>query len=188
MARSGRVLRFLCLVVLAVGLFGCDHATKIAAKATLESGGPIPIAPSVLHGAVELRYAANDDVAFSIFHRLGHPPSAMLLVVLSGLASIGILVMAVARARLRRRVEADGRPSEPPSAEERATQAGLALVIGGALGNVVDRLFRGYVVDFIHVKGWPIFNVADIAVVVGVALMVLARLYRHRRGPHRSGA
>jgi signal peptidase II len=181
MARSGRVLRFLCLVFLAVGLFGCDHATKIAAKATLEGAGPIPIAPSLLRGAVELRYAANDDVAFSVFHRFGHPPSAALLVALSALAFVGIVVMAFLRSRVRRRLAGgDGRPSEPPSTEERVTQAGLALVIGGAFGNVVDRLLRGYVVDFIHVKGWPIFNVADIAVVVGVGLMLLARVYRRR--------
>jgi signal peptidase II len=54
-------------------------------------------------------------------------------------------------------------------------------VLGGALGNMVDRIVRGYVVDFIHVKGWPIFNVADIAVVVGVGLMLLSRVRRRPR-------
>lgn len=47
----------------------------------------------------------------------------------------------------------------------------LGLQLGGALGNLLDRLTRGYVVDFIYFKFWPVFNVADSCVVVGVALM-----------------
>lgn len=178
MARSVRLLRLLCLTVLAVGLFGCDHATKIAAKATLEGASPVPIAPSVLHGAVELRYAANDDIAFSVFHRLGHPPSAPVLLTVALIAIVGIVAMAFAASRIRRE------QGEAMAQEDRVAQIGLALIASGALGNVVDRAFRGYVVDFIHVKGWPIFNVADIAVCVGVGLMVLARFLRRRQ--HRS--
>jgi signal peptidase II len=58
--------------------------------------------------------------------------------------------------------------------------AGLALVMGGAVGNLVDRALRGHVVDFIHVSGWPVFNVADVAIVAGGLLVVLAR--GHSRG------
>jgi Signal peptidase (SPase) II len=46
----------------------------------------------------------------------------------------------------------------------------------GALGNYLDRVFRGYVVDFIHVPHWPVFNVADIAVSVGIGLLVSTHL------------
>ena len=49
---------------------------------------------------------------------------------------------------------------------------GLALILGGALGNLVDRIARGYVVDFIHVKGWPIFNVADMCI-TAAAIMIM---------------
>src|SRR4051794_32554990 len=73
-------LRCFLVALLALGLVGCDHATKIAAKATLEGASAIPIAPDVLRGAVELRYAANDDIAFSAFHRLGVPHPAALLI------------------------------------------------------------------------------------------------------------
>jgi signal peptidase II len=62
----------------------------------------------------------------------------------------------------------------------------LALILGGALGNLVDRIRIGEVVDFLHlsVKGvsWPIFNVADIGVSVGVGLLAL-HLFRHDRSP-----
>jgi signal peptidase II len=50
---------------------------------------------------------------------------------------------------------------------------GIALVLGGALGNLYDRLFLGYVVDFLELPYWPVFNVADSAVVVGVGLLCI---------------
>jgi signal peptidase II len=52
----------------------------------------------------------------------------------------------------------------------------LGLQLGGALGNVVDRVRQGYVVDFLNVKYWPVFNVADSSIVVGVALLALVML------------
>jgi len=61
----------------------------------------------------------------------------------------------------------------------------LALILGGAVGNVVDRLLHGYVVDFIqvHWRGWyfPSFNVADSAITVGAGLLILDELLRVRR-------
>jgi signal peptidase II len=61
----------------------------------------------------------------------------------------------------------------------------LALILGGALGNVIDRLLHGYVVDFIqvHHRGWyfPSFNIADSAITVGAALLILDELLRVRR-------
>lgn len=48
---------------------------------------------------------------------------------------------------------------------------GMTLALSGALGNLIDRVFRGYVVDFIDVKVWPVFNIADVAVTLGVILV-----------------
>ena len=58
-------------------------------------------------------------------------------------------------------------------------QCVLGLVLGGAIGNGVDRLRQGYVVDFIDLHRWPIFNVADMAIVIGIALAVLTFRTRH---------
>ena len=62
-------------------------------------------------------------------------------------------------------------------AQERLQAAGLALILGGALGNVIDRIVLGYVVDFLdfHWLGyhWPAFNVADMGIVCGVALLLI---------------
>ncbi len=59
----------------------------------------------------------------------------------------------------------------------------LGLMMGGAIGNAVDRVFRGYVVDFLHLHGWPIFNVADSVVVLGVALWVAVLWWEDRQLP-----
>jgi signal peptidase II len=52
----------------------------------------------------------------------------------------------------------------------------LGLQLGGALGNVIDRVHRGYVIDFMHLEHWPIFNVADSCIVLGVVLLALEML------------
>ena len=57
----------------------------------------------------------------------------------------------------------------------------LGLQLGGALGNVVDRVRLGYVVDFLHVEYWPVFNVADSCIVIGVALLTLLMLIQEHQ-------
>jgi signal peptidase II len=75
------------------------------------------------------------------------------------------------------------------SPQRRMLCAGLALILGGALGNLVDRLRFGQVVDFLdfHAAGWhwPAFNVADSAITIGAALLILDGLRRHEK---RAGA
>ena len=178
--------RLALLILFTVGLFGCDYATKSAAKATLEGTDGIAVAPDVLRGAVELRYVENEDIAFSVLRRLGIPRSPELLATLAAVALAIIIGAAIVARRKAARTEVAGdagRAATETSADEPGlllSRAGLALIVSGALGNLVDRLVRGYVVDFIHVKGWPVFNVADIAVVVGVGLIGLAHLRRRR--------
>jgi signal peptidase II len=71
------------------------------------------------------------------------------------------------------------------SPERRVFSAGLALILGGAVGNVIDRLRFGYVVDFLdlHAAGWhwPAFNVADSAITLGAVLLILDGFRRHER-------
>ena len=71
----------------------------------------------------------------------------------------------------------------------RASTVAVGLVVGGAIGNLADRLFRGEawlrgsVIDFIDFRWWPIFNVADMGVTIGGALLLLAALFDSRRAP-----
>jgi signal peptidase II len=151
-------------VGLALLTWGCDHATKEAAT-TLAGGEAIKVMPGV-----ELRYVENTDVAFSLLSRLGVPRSPVMLATMSAIALAALALMLLwKRASF-------------------ATYAGIALVIGGGVGNLFDRITRKGVVDFIHVTGWPVFNVADIAVCVGVAIMALAHLFPRRRHPHHDAA
>lgn len=150
----------LAIVLLTLSLFGCDHATKAAAEASLSHGGAI----NVVTGILELRFTPNPDTAFSLLRTFGVARTPGLLVAASGLALVGVVAMWVAS---RKRAS-------------RAQHVGFALVLAGALGNVVDRAMRGYVVDFIHLTRWPVFNVADIAVVAGVALLGYCALSRRR--------
>ncbi|NDJ86428.1 MAG: signal peptidase II [Chloroflexi bacterium] len=60
-------------------------------------------------------------------------------------------------------------------------RAALGLMMGGAIGNAIDRILRGYVVDFLHLHGWPIFNLADSAIVIGVAAWVVVLWWQERQ-------
>lgn len=72
-----------------------------------------------------------------------------------------------------------------PATSCRALATGLALILGGAIGNVIDRIVQGYVVDFVFLYygdwSWPAFNVADSAITVGVALVIFDSLFLERK-------
>jgi signal peptidase II len=146
-------MRAFVLAVALLGVVGCDQATKRLAESALAEGGRV-----LLPGVVELQLHHNHGVAFNLERVVpegARPPLALLAPLLVTAA------VAVAWARRRRRAQ-------------RAEALAYAVVLGGALGNVVDRLGRGYVVDFIHVTHWPVFNVADVAVVAGALLLLVA--------------
>ncbi len=118
---------------------------------------------------LRIRYAENTGAAFGLFRTLPPPARGLLF----HLVSLGAVVLiTVYYLRLS---------STAP--EERLARIGLPLVLGGALGNYLDRLARGFVIDFIeahwHERAtWPSFNVADSCIVVGVGLLLLDGLLR----------
>ncbi len=147
------------MVAFSAGLLGCDHATKYAAQTALGAGRVITLVPSVL----ELRYARNDDMAFSALSHWEIPHKATLLMVVSLLVLAGALAMWV-----RHRVN-------HKNGTWNLGDVGFAFVLAGAFGNVLDRIVRGYVIDFIHLSHWPIFNVADACIVLGLIALGLFR-------------
>ena len=65
------------------------------------------------------------------------------------------------------------------------TSAGIGLIAGGAMGNLLDRARLGHVTDMLHLPNWPTFNVADIAIVIGVVVVLIAQLRQeHASHPH----
>lgn len=144
-----------------VFLVGCDHATKYLAKAELEHQP----SRALLGSFLDLRYVENTDVAFNMLRWIPAEVRAPLLLVF-GAVSLLLLFAVLLRWR-----------ATP------LTRASILLILAGALGNYADRLVRGYVVDFIHVPHWPVFNVADVCVSVGAALLAGATLRQsHRQG------
>ncbi len=142
------------LAVLFVGLAGlllaADRVTKAWAAASLPLGEPHPL----LGNAIRLTQVHNSGGAFGV---LAGRPELFIAV------SIAIAVAAaVAFAFLRGR-----RPF---------LQLALVFVFVGAVGNLIDRLSLGYVVDFFEIVGFPVFNVADSCVTVGAVLLVLYAL------------
>jgi signal peptidase II len=157
--------RWLFVLAPLAALVGCDHATKHAAKAQLERQPPHQLLGSVL----DLRYAENTDVAFNLLRFIPERVRAPLLLVFGGVATLVLLVIVLRRQH------------------SRAAQVAFLLIGAGALGNYLDRLLRGYVVDFIHVPRWPVFNVADIYVTAGALLLVaLGRKQRSSPGDQAS--
>jgi len=141
--------RFALILALTV-LVGCDHATKLAAKAELEGQPP----RSLIHGVLRLRYAENTDVAFNLIRAVPERVRAPMLVVAGAVAMVALLAFLLLR---RSRFG--------------FARVALLLMTAGALGNVLDRVVRGYVVDFVQVPHWPVFNVADIYVTAGALLL-----------------
>lgn len=161
MGDSRSILRSLGVFGLASGLFGCDVATKSAARATLAEG------PIALTSWADLRYTMNDDIGFSALRRLGIPRSSTALFVVE-VALAALLLVVVLRARRDAAAE-----RAAGSTRDLALLAGIGCIVSGAVGNAVERLTHGAVTDFIHVHGWPVFNVADIVIVVGFGLVAL---------------
>lgn len=145
--------RRLVLAMTALGLLvvAIDQLTKVWAESALTDRAPIPLIGEFL----QLRLIYNSGAAFSLASG-----QTWLLTVLV------VVVLAVA-VRISRKVGSRG------------WVAALGLLIGGAVGNLIDRLFRppsfaeGHVVDFIDYNGWFVGNVADIAIVAGAILMAL---------------
>jgi signal peptidase II len=140
------------LLASVAGLVGCDHATKALAQANLQHHAPVVLVP----GVIDLGYTENRDIAFSVFSHLRLAPPAWALGTVALLTMVAIFV-----AWMRR--------GQRPWLEH----AAFAMILAGAIGNALDRLVSGRVVDFIHIHFWPVFNIADVLIVAGVALLLL---------------
>lgn len=157
-----RAAWFLYVAALAAVLL--DQATKLLTEAQLALGDSIPLIP----GWFAITHVQNEGAAFSMFD--GQVP---ILAVISSVVTIGIIIY-------ERRLG-------PRSALQNVA---LACILGGAVGNLVDRVRVGRVVDMFDLQNgagrnlWPVFNVADIALVVGVGLFVIAA-FREGRAARR---
>ena len=125
-----------------------DQFVKSIIQQKMQEGLSIPVLPGIFH----ITYILNPGAAFGLFEE-----QQWLFILVAVLLVLGVAVL------FRQLLQ------QPP-----VMRFGAALLVGGALGNLMDRIRLGKVVDFLDFRIWPIFNVADIAICVGVGLILLA--------------
>lgn len=148
------------LILLIMAAATADQLTKAAALSLLSQGTAVPVLPSF-----NLTLGFNEGASFGMMGGVmaGKP---LLMAALTGALTVVFCVMAF-------------------RAHHPLERAGFALVVGGALGNIIDRLWQGAVTDFLDFYWrdwhWPTFNVADIAITLGAVLILAASLPLRRR-------
>ena len=136
------------LVIIASGLLIIDQITKFAVRSRMEIGETLP----VFRGVLDFTYVQNRGAAFSLFQN-----SQLITVILPVITMIaGVLFLL----HLRKK-------------KEKLAERGVLLIMSGGIGNLIDRTVMGFVTDMISVGSFPVFNVADICVTVGCAVLIL---------------
>ncbi|MGI5816906.1 MAG: signal peptidase II [Armatimonadota bacterium] len=143
----------IAVYLMAAAIVAADQAAKLAAVQWLRGAESIP-----LTSWLSLTWATNTGGAFGILDS-----STGLLVAVAALVVLALIVIA------------------PRLGGSRLLASAVATVLGGALGNLIDRVRVGYVIDYIDLHFWPVFNVADIAITVGAGLLIIATILGH---PH----
>lgn len=143
--------------MIALSVIGLDQLSKYLIRANMEMGQSIP-----REGPVGLHYTTNTGGAFGLF--------ANQAFLLSMAAVIGIAVIVLYLRYL------------PPRST--LLKVGLGLDLGGAMGNLIDRFRLGEVTDFVKLGAWPVFNLADTAIVVGTFLIAFYLLFAARKSKH----
>lgn len=155
---ENRMIEVLESSVLAVSSFVvlADQAVKLGIARTMRLGESIPVLPGIFH----ITYIENPGAAFGMFAN-----QRWVFIV------AGILVVLAAGVMYRRIAETG-----------RMVRWGAALLLGGAVGNLIDRVRLGCVIDFFDFRVWPVFNIADIGICVGVACLIYALMSDGEKG------
>jgi signal peptidase II len=153
-------------VWLPLAIVTVDQATKALVRASV----PLHESVTVIPGFMDITHVLNSGAAFGILNAADFPFKSVLIAVIATAALIGV-----------------GMYAASISHHQLTARIGLALIIGGAAGNLLDRVIAGSVVDFVDVYWqthhfWA-FNVADSAISVGVAVMILDMLGAGTRSP-----
>ena len=153
------------LLLISALVVAADRLTKIWVAHHVEMGGSILLIPRVLG----ISHWTNDGAAFSMFADSSSPHKVRMALIAFTLVAAAVVLIAMIRLGSRITL----------------TTVALALILGGAIGNVHDRIVYGSVVDFIAVNiyhyHWPDFNVADSSIVTGACLMFLDSLLPHKK-------
>jgi signal peptidase II len=152
-------------IFLISGLILLDQVTKALINGSIPQGGIRQVIP----GFFNLTHVHNRGALFGFFNRSDGSPVHLVLT-LASLAALIVVIAAFIKI--------------PP--HQTGLKITLSLVLAGAIGNLMDRVFRGYVIDFldfyIHGYHWPNFNVADSCITIGAGLLMYFVLFK--KGAH----
>jgi len=146
------------LFLIAGGVLLLDQASKLWIRMNLAPGQSLPA-----DSPVRLTHVTNSGAAFGLL-----PAQTTFFILVA--AFVIVLILLYDRIL----------PQSSP-----LLKIALGLQLGGAVGNLVDRLRYGYVVDFFDIRVWPVFNVADSAIVVGVAILFYLLVFAEKTSPHK---
>ncbi len=136
---------------LAIGIILLDQISKFLIENSMELGDSLPVIEGIFH----ITYILNPGAAFGILE------NQRLFFIL--IATIMILMTGYIYPRIPQK--------------SKMLRLGVGMLFGGAVGNLIDRIRTGLVVDFFDFKIWPIFNIADIFIVVGVGMIIITMFY-----------
>jgi signal peptidase II len=167
-AQPSPMSRFRLYWWLTVAVIAADQLTKAIVRAALAPYESVTIIP----GLVDLTHVLNSGVAFGLLNELDLPFKNVITTLLAAMALGGIAYYA-------RHIRI----------EERLARVGLSLILGGAVGNLADRLLAGRVIDFVDIywQGWHFwaFNIADASISIGAVLVFVELLLVNRQhAPH----
>jgi signal peptidase II len=137
----------------ALGVFFLDQGLKAVVAGSMHPGESIPVIP----GFLSITHISNDGGAFGI---LGGSPLVLLI---GSVLAVGVVLWMLLVGQ-----------------SSRLTTLGCGLILGGAAGNLLDRLTDGGVTDYVHFSFWYVFNAADAAITVGVAILLFTALRQGR--------
>lgn len=173
MNASGRVP----FLILAGAVVAADQLSKRVISSELRLGE----VRSIVEGAFNLTHTLNRGAAFSLMADGSSSFKLGLLILVSVLASVVVLAL----------LWRSPRSSRGSRQESRVGRTGLAMILGGALGNLWDRISNGSVIDFLDFYfrsyHWPVFNLADAAIVLGALLVLYEIFFGEERRPARRG-
>jgi signal peptidase II len=147
-------LPFERILILIIAIAATDQWIKVRIVDTLALGESRPL----LSRVVDITYRQNTGVAFSAF-----PHASVYVLIALNLLIMGLFVTLMW-----------------PRLHKISAQLAIGLVCGGAIGNLIDRIRLHYVIDYLDFHFWPVFNLADASIVIGVGVLLLVHLFAYR--------
>ena len=133
-----------------IGIFIFDQLTKYIVSQSIPLGGSIPIIKNIFH----LTYVLNRGAAFGIFK------NQVYFLIITAIVAVTFILINLNRKKTPR------------------IEIALSLILSGAVGNLIDRLRLGAVIDFLDFRIWPVFNIADTAITIGAILLAYSVLFK----------